>query len=844
MTYVSKRDTRPMSVTNPELALEFHPTKNGDIGPAKIVAGTGKKLWWICKDCEHEWQAPGSRRKNRGSGCPACSNHAIHIDGRNSMEKKQPKIAKEFHPTKNGDLTPDNLLPGTSKRLWWICEKCQHEWIATGSDRLSGKGCPACSNHRVHVDGRNSLGALFPEIADEMHPEKNGDIHPFNVLPGTDKKLFWICKTCNHEWFAHGYSRTGKNKTGCPACANLQLHIDGSNSLKSKFPNISEEWHSENELPPEKVLAGSGKKAKWKCKDCQHSWFTSVANRTGEKKTGCPACRNLEIHEDGRNSLAVKYPNIAAEFDYQKNYPITPHNIVSGTNKKVWWICKECDWEWDCSVIQRTKDNATGCPSCYGRTSRPGKKAWLSLESPSVARQFHPTKNGDISADKIRGGSSRKVWWLCEVCENEWEARISSRTSQGAGCPFCSGNSLHSDKRNSILNTHPELIKELHPSKNAGIDISELMAGSSERLVWICKDCDHEWDIPLTNRAHNGSGCPVCANLAIHIDGRNSLAKVNPKLSEELHPTKNGDFTADNIIPGSSKKFWWKCKSCTHEWRASPDNRNGRGRGCPACNNKVIHIDGRNSMTSMYPDMARQFHPTKNGKMTPETTIAGSHKKIWWVCYDCDHEWKTSPGGRISNDSRKIGMTTGCPACTNQVVHIDGRNSFLNSFPDLAKEIHPTKNKSIDPSKIVLPGKIWWVCSECSFEWFAESGPRVYRGVGCPACSESGYNPSKIGFLYIYHYIDMHKHWLKCGITNDPLTRISSLRTSANKHNLEIIELDMYKFDDGEIPRLIERELLGTELIRYNSKYNIQGKNEFFKYDALNEIKEIISNWV
>ena len=133
-----------MSVTHPELALEFHTTKNGNLLPTKITAGTGKKLWWVCKECNHEWQAPGARRKNRGSGCPACSNHAVHMDGRNSMRSTHPIIASEFHSNKNGDLSPDKLLSGTNKRLWWKCSKCEHEWIASGNDRRSGNGCPSC----------------------------------------------------------------------------------------------------------------------------------------------------------------------------------------------------------------------------------------------------------------------------------------------------------------------------------------------------------------------------------------------------------------------------------------------------------------------------------------------------------------------------------------------------------------------------------------------------------------------------------------------------------------------------------------------------------------------------
>ena len=84
---------------------------------------------------------------------------------------------------------------------------------------------------------------------------------------------------------------------------------------------------------------------------------------------------------------------------------------------------------------------------------------------------------------------------------------------------------------------------------------------------------------------------------------------------------------------------------------------------------------------------------------------------------------------------------------------------------------------------------------------------------------------------------------MKCGITNYPINRIRTLRRSANRFNVEIIEIEMYKFDDGEIPRLCEKELLEMSEIRYDSNYDIEGKNEFFRYDALHTIKKIINKW-
>ena len=61
---------------------------------------------------------------------------------------------------------------------------------------------------------------------------------------------------------------------------------------------------------------------------------------------------------------------------------------------------------------------------------------------------------------------------------------------------------------------------------------------------------------------------------------------VNPDLSAEWHPTRNGSVKPKDILPYSNKKVWWKCKK-DHEWQAAPYNRS-RGRGCAECWAEII----------------------------------------------------------------------------------------------------------------------------------------------------------------------------------------------------------------------------------------------------------------
>jgi hypothetical protein len=141
-------DENCLKAKNPLLAKEWHPTKNGELTPSMIAAGSDRKVWWMCPQ-GHEWEARIASR-NSGSNCPYCCNKKVNDE--NCLKAKNPLLAKEWHPTKNGDLTPTKVTVGTLKKVWWQCSK-GHEWLATVNSRNNGKGCPDCySKRRKHQE--------------------------------------------------------------------------------------------------------------------------------------------------------------------------------------------------------------------------------------------------------------------------------------------------------------------------------------------------------------------------------------------------------------------------------------------------------------------------------------------------------------------------------------------------------------------------------------------------------------------------------------------------------------------------------------------------------------------
>lgn len=111
----------------------------------------------------------------------------------------------------NLPFTPETVTRGSSKNVWWKCDK-GHIWQAAPYARTANRtGCPICAGKKV-VPFENDLATRCPEVAAEWNDSKNGDLRPEMVSPNSHRKVWWKCKTCGYEWLAEIKSRAGIKK--------------------------------------------------------------------------------------------------------------------------------------------------------------------------------------------------------------------------------------------------------------------------------------------------------------------------------------------------------------------------------------------------------------------------------------------------------------------------------------------------------------------------------------------------------------------------------------------------------------------------------------------------------
>ena len=694
---MNKRGAKVMAekkyiIDNAELMAEWNWERNKDITPSQLTLGSHKKVWWKCSK-GHEWQAT-IKSRNAGCGCPYCSGRYA-VKGENDLQTINPTLAKEWNYERNNGLTPMDVLPNSGKKVWWKCIE-GHEWQATISDRNSGHGCPYCAGKKA-LKGYNDLQTINPTLAKEWNYENNNGLTPMDVMPNSDKKVWWKCSK-GHEWQATIVHRN--NGSGCPYCSG-RYAVKGYNDLQTVNPSLSKEWDYEknNGLTPLDVMPNSVKKVWWKCSK-GHEWQATIDSRN--RGNGCPYCSGRYAVK-GESDLQTINPTLAKEWNYEKNDGTTPMDITPNSNKKVWWKCSK-GHEWQATIANRNK--GSGCPVCNSERN---------TSFPEYAIVYYLKKKDlDVVHSYKKQGYELDIFIPSKKIAIEYD-----------------GYYWHKNKTKIDLEKNQKCKKdgiklyrireELPPLNDSSIDyvVQENRKDLSKILEEILSDIiGNDVDVDIEKDAI------AIENLREYTEKERSILLSNPEIAEEWNCEKNGNLKPEHFASNSNKKVWWRCKK-GHEWQAKIASRS-KGSGCPYCSSRYA-VKGENDLQTVNPTLAKEWLYEKNDGLTPMDVTPNSGKKVWWKCQK-GHEWQT----RISHRNNGIG----CPYCSGRYA-IKGENDLQTVNPTLAKEWNYEKNNGLTPMNVTPNShkKVWWKCSE-EHEWQATIANRN-KGSGCPICRKS-----------------------------------------------------------------------------------------------------------
>lgn len=681
----------------PNIAKEWAYEKNDTLLPTQFMPQSEKKVWWKCEK-GHYWKTYICNRI-RGSNCPYCTGH-FTLAGFNDLESQRPDLVKEWDWDKNSFL-PSQVTVMSGKNAWWICAE-GHSWQMSICARSKGSKCPYCNNQKV-LKGFNDLESQNPELVKQWDYEKNS-ILPTQILHGSRKSVWWKCEQ-RHSWQARVNDRDRSSKSHCPYCLGKCV-LKGFNDLETLNPKLAEQWDTDkNELLPSQVTLWSGKKVWWKC-DKGHSWNTSLSVRS--RGRNCPYCMSRSLLP-GFNDLQTCRPDIAKEWDFEKN-TLIPTQVFVGSNTSIWWKCS-LGHSWESDVCDRTS-GGNGCPYCAGKKVLAGFND-LKMLKPQLAAEWDHEKN-ELLPSQVTLFSQKLIWWKCKL-GHSWKATVAAR-SRGDGCPYCSGKKVLKGF-NDLETLNPKFLKEWDYEKNILLP-SEVTRCSGKMVWWKC-ELGHSWKIKVSSRA-NGSGCPYCCNQKI-LPGFNDLQTLNPEVAREWDYEKN-KLKPYQVAVSTNKPAWWKCGK-EHSWKAPIAARTNGGTGCPYCSGRSV-LPGFNDLQTINPKLAEEWDYDKNDLTPSEVTVASS-QLMWWKCSK-EHSWRAVVASRSSAGN-------GCPYCGGKRVQV-GFNDLNTHCPQLADEWDYEKNE-IAPTQVTVGSSqsIWWKCSR-GHSWRATVASRSIAGSNCPIC--------------------------------------------------------------------------------------------------------------
>jgi len=217
-------------MNNPQWVKEFAVDLNPKIDLHTIAPHSNKKYWWRCTDhttcTNHIWLTS----PNVKGSCPFCINRqTCSCDSIMSV----PRLRDSFHETLNTGIDPYKVAKFSHVMIWWKClvhTSCgEHVWQSVALSRSSGTDCPFCCNQQICKCNSFMNNQILNK---EFIQELNHEIDPWKISAGADIKLWWRCSTCDYEWGAFIYARTGGNQTGCPYCASIRKESIGYSFCK------------------------------------------------------------------------------------------------------------------------------------------------------------------------------------------------------------------------------------------------------------------------------------------------------------------------------------------------------------------------------------------------------------------------------------------------------------------------------------------------------------------------------------------------------------------------------------------------------------------------------------
>lgn len=703
------------------------------IMPNMVSCKSSSKAWWKCRKCGHVWAARISDRTSHKSGCPSCNYFRQTSQHEQTfyyyVKNEFPDAISAYRAPFLGKREIDIFIPSLSLgieydgRAWHGDPKKDY----TKSELLRENGITLI---RIREDNTElSDGSIY------LHVSEKATSSDTRYLKDTIEELFEIIRS---KYNLNCYPDIDIDRDNPQIVSSIEL-TRKEGSLETLFPQIAAEWDFEKNAPlnPDFVKAKSKRRYWWVCSS-NHHYIMAVCSRTCAGQS-CPYCSGRKVLT-GFNDLAFKNPELASEWDSEKNGTLTPSDVTWCSGKRVWWRCKVCGRQWVSSVNNRAYGN--GCPDCakiimsqkvggsrnpmFGCTGKDNPHSipicsytqdgmlvgeYSSAAEASRKEGYHYSSISSCirGINKTAGGL---LWRKREDVLDE-----SSRVKQSIDV-----------ERKDLEYVLPEIIGYWDWNKNGDLAPNKL-AKSSSKMIWLRCDKGHEWKDKVSLLTQAGRiKCPECKKAMPNI-GIDDFATLFPELLEEWDYDLN-TCPPHELFPNSKQKVAWRCTK-GHRWKDTIFMRTHGMGGCPICTRRKL-FPGVNDLATLSPALASEWDSEQNEK-TPADYCFRSTQQAWWICPQ-GHRWQARINERFRGKNCTVCEGKG-PTRRSCVRTLIKKNNDLKTVcPELAAEWDYNLNEK-GPEEYVRGSCsiVGWKCP-LGHTWQASISQRVNTKTGCPFC--------------------------------------------------------------------------------------------------------------
>ena len=188
---------------------------------------------------------------------------------------------------------------------------------------------------------------------------------------------------------------------------------------------------------------------------------------------------------------------------------------------------------------------------------------------------------------------------------------------------------------------------------------------------------------------------------------------------------------SNEVALNSHKKFWFDCE-CGHTFNIQLNNVNS-GRWCSYCSNKKLCEQSKNCkicFDKCFASVDYSKNWSDKNIETPFEVLKNSHKKYWFECSKCEHQFKQ----QLSNITRG----NACQYCHNLIMCKEEMNCQTcrnKSFASIERSCCWSKKNLKNPSEVFksTATKFWFDCDKCENE-FESKLCHITDGSWCPKC--------------------------------------------------------------------------------------------------------------